>query len=166
MGGERERRHSRDRASSRGAPGQSGGVSRSSGASVVPPGTEGGGGSPPPSMDLPRRGAAAVAAGGTGRVTAPAWGGPWGPLRRGRGCRADTVPGTGGLAPGDRRGMGVERPGAPIPCPGAARARGAVARWGRLVGSGSGGGGVVAVVPGALVAVALVVVMMVLRVRP
>ena len=39
-------------------------------------------------------------------------------------------------------GMGVERPVAAIPYAGAARARRFVARWGRVVGSGSGGGGV------------------------
>ena len=48
----------------------------------------------------------------------------------------------GGVAPGGRRGMGVGRPGATIPCAGAARARGVVARSGRVVGSGSVGGGV------------------------
>ena len=36
--------------------------------------------SPPPSIDLPRRGAAAVAAGGTGRGTVPAGGVAGGPL--------------------------------------------------------------------------------------
>ena len=46
------------------------------------------------------------------------------------------------MAPGARRGIGVKRPGAAMPCAGAARARGVVVRWGRVVGSGSGGGGV------------------------
>ena len=91
---------------------------------VVPPGTGGGGESPPPSMDPPRRGAVAAAAGGTGRVTVPGGVGPGGPLRRGRGSRGDTVPGTGGLAPGGRWGMGVERLVAAVPYAGAARARG------------------------------------------
>ena len=50
---------------------------------------------------------------------------------------------TGGVAPGGRWGMGVERPVAAIPYAGAAPARGVVARWGRVVGSGSAGGGVV-----------------------
>ena len=50
--------------------------------------------------------------------------------------------GTGGVAPGGRPGMGVELSVAAIPYAGAARARGVVARWGRVVGSGSGGGGV------------------------
>ena len=42
-------------------------------------------------MDLQRRGVAAVAAGGTGLVGVLRGGGPGGPLRRGRGGRADTV---------------------------------------------------------------------------
>ena len=45
----------------------------------------------------------------------------------------------GGVAPG---GRWVERSVAAIPFAGAVRARGVVARWGRVVGSGSGGGGV------------------------
>ena len=52
------------------------------------------------------------------------------------------MPGTGGVAPGGSWGMGVERPLAAIPYAGAARARGLVARCGRVAGSGSGGGGV------------------------
>ena len=118
---------------------------------MVTPGT--GGGGPPPSMDLPRRGvapgradAAMVAAGGTGPVVVggavPGGGWPGGPLRRGRGGRADTFLGRGGGGvSGGRRGSGVERleGGAAIPCAGAVRARGVVARWGRVVGSGSGG---------------------------
>ena len=56
---------------------------------VVQPGT--GGGGPPPSLDLPRRGAALVAAGGTGRVAVPGRGGPRGPFWPGRGGLADTV---------------------------------------------------------------------------
>ena len=123
----------------------------------------GGGESPPPFMDLPRRGAAAVAAGGTGRVTVPVGvhlGGPFGV------DGADMVLGRGGVAPGGRRGIGVERPGAgaAIPCAGAASARGVVARWGRVVGSCSGGGGGGGAHGGALVAVALVVVVMVLQI--
>ena len=39
--------------------------------------------------------------------------------------------------------MGVKRSVAAIPYAGAVRARGVVARWGTVVGSGSGGGGVV-----------------------
>ena len=75
-------------------------------------------------------------------MTVPGGVGPGGPLRRGRGGSGDTVPGTGGVAPGGRWGMGVERPVTAIPYAGAARARGVVAWWGRVVGSGSGGGGV------------------------
>ena len=57
-------------------------------------------------MDPPRRGAVAAATGGMGRVTVPGGVGPGGPPRRGRGGRGDTVPGTGGVAPGGRWGMG------------------------------------------------------------
>ena len=99
MGGERERRRLRDRPSSRGAPGQSGGVGGSWGASNGAAWYMGGGGRPPPSMDLPRRRGAAAAAGGTGRVTVLGLVGPGRRLRRGRGGRADTVPGTGGGGP-------------------------------------------------------------------
>ena len=88
----------------------------------------GAGGSPPPSFDPPRRGAVAAAAGGTGQVTVPGGVGPGGPLWRGRGGRGDTVPCTRGVAPDDRRGMGVERPVPAIPYAAAARARGVVAR--------------------------------------
>ena len=111
---------------------------------MVPPGSGGGGGggSPPPSMDPLRRGAMAAAAGGTGRVTVPGGVAPGRPLRRGRGGRGDTVPGTGGVPPDGGWCMGLERLVAAIPYAGAARARGVVARWGRVVGSGSGGGGV------------------------
>ena len=127
----------------------------------------GGGGSPPPSIDPPRRGAAAAAVGGTGRVTAPGGVGPGGPLRRGRGGRGDTVPGTGG--------------GWPLVVGGV---RGWSARWlpshtlVLLVHGGLWPGGVgwwavvvvgvvlVVVVVGPLVVVALVVVGMVLRVWP
>ena len=101
-------------------------------------------------MDPPRRGVVAAAAGGMGRVAVLGGVGPGGPLRRGRGGRGgtDTVPGTGvmagtgGLAPGGRWGMRVERLASAIPSAGAVRARGVVARWGRAMGSGSGGGGV------------------------
>ena len=65
-GGGRERRLLRDWASSRGESGQSGGVGGAWGASRGGAWYLGGGGSPPPSVDLPRRGVAAVAAGGTG----------------------------------------------------------------------------------------------------
>ena len=98
-------------------------------------------------MDLPRRGMAAAAAGGMGRVTVPGGVGPEGPLWRGRGGQGDTVPGTGGpagtggVALGGRWGMRVERLVVAIPFAGAVRARGVVAQWGRVVGSGSGGGG-------------------------
>ena len=108
----------------------------------------GGGGGPLSSMDLPHRGVVAAAAGGMGRVTVLGGVGPGGLLRRGRGGREDTVPckgevaGTGGLAPGGGWGMRVERSVAAIPFAGAVRARGVVTRWGRVVGSGSGGGGV------------------------
>ena len=46
----------------------------------------------------------------------------------------------GGVAPGGRWGMQVGRSVAAIPSAGAVRVRGVVARWGRAVGSGSGGG--------------------------
>ena len=101
----------------------------------------GGGQSPPPSIDPPRRGAAAAAAGGTGGLTVPGGHGPGRPLRRERGGRGDTVPGTGGVTPGGRRGMGLECLVVAIPCACAARARGVVARWDRVVGSGIVGGG-------------------------
>ena len=115
---------------------------------VVPPGWGGGGGGPPSSMDLPRRGVVVAAAGGMGRVPVLGGVGSGGPLRRGRGGRGDTVPGTGGVAgtwgvaSGGWWGMRMERSVAAIPFAGAVRARGVVARWGRVVGSGSGGGGV------------------------
>ena len=141
-GGERERRRLQDQASLLES-GQSGGVGgtwrASRGAAWY---WGGGGGGPPSSMDLPCRGVVAAAAGGMGRVTVP--GGVWsgGPPRRGRGGRGDTVAGTGRVAPGGRWGMRVERSVTAIPYAGAVRARGVVARWGRVVGSGSGGGGV------------------------
>ena len=68
--------------------------------------------------------------------------GPGGPPLRGRGAWGDTVAGTGGVAPHGRWGMRVERSVAAFPYAGAVRARGVVARWGRVVGSGSAGGGV------------------------
>ena len=123
-------------------------------------------------MDPPRRGVVAAAAGGMGRVTVLGGVGPGGALRRGRGGRGDTVPGTGGvagtggMAPGGRWGMRVERSVAAIPFAAAVRARGVVARWGRVVGSGSGGGGVGGVGGGAAGGVVLVVVALVLRVWP
>ena len=109
---------------------------------VAPPGTGGGGGGPPPSIYPPRRGAVAAAAGAMGRVTVPGGVGPRGPLWRGCAGRGDTVPGTGGVAPGGRWGMGVAHPVAAMSYAGAARAQEVVARWGCMVGSGSGGGGV------------------------
>ena len=108
---------------------------------VVPSGTWGGGG-PPSSMDLECRGVVAAAAGGMGGVTVPGGVGSRGPPWRGRGGRGDTVAGTGGVAPGGRWGMRVERSVTFIPYAGAVRARGVVARWGRVAGSGSGRGGV------------------------
>ena len=60
--------------------------------------------------------------------------------------------------------MRVERSVAAIPFAGAVRARGAVARWGRVVSSGSSGVVLVVVVVGPLVVVELVVVGFVLRV--
>ena len=101
-----------------------------------------GGGGPPSSMDLPCRGVVAAAAGGMGQVTVPGGVGSRGPPRSGRGGRGDTVAGTGQVVPGGRWGMRVERSVTAIPYAGAVRARGVVARWGRVVGSGSGGGGV------------------------
>ena len=101
----------------------------------------GGGGGPPSSM-------VAAGAGGMGRVTVLGGVGPGGPLRRGRGGRGDTVPGTvgvagtGGWLVRGGWGMRVEHSVAAIPFTGAVRARGVVARWGRVVDSGSGGGGV------------------------
>ena len=138
-GEERERRCLRDRASSLES-GQSEGVGGSWAVSRGAAWYWGGWGGPPSSMDPPRRGAAA---GGMGRVTVLGGVGPGGPLRRGRGGwgDTDTVPGTG-VAPGGRWGMRVECSVAAIPFAGAVRARGVVARWGRGVGSGSGGGGV------------------------
>ena len=55
-----------------------------------------GGGGLPPSLNPPHRGAAATAAGGTGRVTVPGGAGPGGALRHGCGGRGDRVPNTGG----------------------------------------------------------------------
>ena len=146
-GGERERRCLRNRALSleSTSPEASAGPG---GPHVVPPATRGRRGGPLSSMDPPRRGVVAAAAGGMCRVTVLGGVGPGGPLRRGRGGRGETVPGkggvagTGGLAPGGRWGMRVECSVAAIPFAGAVRARGVVARWGRVVGSGSGGGGV------------------------
>ena len=100
----------------------------------------GGGGGPLSSMNLPRRGVVAAAAGGMGRVTVPGGVGSGGPPRRGRGGRGDTVAGTGRVAPRGRWDMRVERSVTAIPYAGAVCARGGVARWGRVVGSGSGGG--------------------------
>ena len=131
----------RDRASSLEL-GRSGGVGGSWGASRVAAWYWGGGGGPPSFMDLPCRGVVAAAAGGMGRVTVPGGVGSGGPPRRGRGGRRDTVAGTGGVAPGGRWGMRVECSVTAIPYAGVVRARGVVARWGRVVGSGSGGGGV------------------------
>ena len=139
-GGERERRRLRDRASSLES-GQSGGVGGSWGASRGAAWYWGGGG-PPSSMDLPCRGVVAAAASGMGRVTIPGGVGSGGPPRRGCGGRGDTVAGTGGVAPGGRWGMRVERSVTAIPYAGAVRARGVVARRGRVVGSGSAWGGV------------------------
>ena len=93
-GGEQERRRLRDRASSLES-GQSGAVGGSWGASRGAVWYWGGGG-PPLSMDPPRRGVVAAAAGGMGRVTVLGGVGPGGALRRERGGRGDTVPGTGG----------------------------------------------------------------------
>ena len=148
-GGEQERRRLRDRASSLES-GQSGGVGGPWGASRGTAWYWGGGGGPLSSMDPPRRGVVAAVAGGMGRVAVLGGVGPGGPLRPSDGGRGgtDTVPGTGvvagagGVAPGGRWGMQVERSVAAIPSAGAVRARGVVARWGRAVGSGSGGGGV------------------------
>ena len=112
---------------------------------AVPPG----GGGPPSSMGPLRP--SDGGRGGTGpRAVPPGGGGPpssMGPLRPsdgGRGGMAGTgvVARTGGVAPGGRWGMRVGRSVAAIPSAGAVRARGVVARWGRAVGSGSGGGGV------------------------
>ena len=81
-------------------------------------------------MDPPRRGVVAAAAGGMGRVIVPRGVGPGWSLRRGRGGLGDIVPGTGGpagtggVAPGGRWGMPVERSVAAIPFAGAVRARG------------------------------------------
>ena len=57
----------------------------------------GGGESPSSSIDPTRRGAAAAAVGGTGRLTVVGGVGPGGPLGRGLGGGGDTVRGTGGL---------------------------------------------------------------------
>ena len=131
---------------------------------VVLPGTGGGGSRP--SMDPPRRGAVAAAAGGMGRVTVPGGVGPGGPPWRRLWGRRDTVPGTGGVALGGSWGMGVERLVAAIRYAGTARARGVLARWGRWWAVVVVGVVLVVVVVGPLVVVALVVVGMVLRVWP
>ena len=125
-GGERERRRLRDRASSLES-GQSGGVGGSWGASRGAAWYWGGRRGPPLSMDPPGEGLVAAAAGGMGRVTVPGGVGPGGPLRRGRGGRRDTVPGTGGvagtggMAPAGRWGTRLERSVAAIPFAGAVR---------------------------------------------
>ena len=117
----------------------------------------------------------AAAAGGMGRVTVLGGVGPGGPLWGGRGGRedTDTVPGTGGVAgtgrvaPGGRWGMRVERSPAAIPFAGAVRARGVVARWGKVLWAVVVVGVVLGVVVvGLLVVVVLVVVGLVLRVWP
>ena len=108
-----------------------------------------GGGGPPSSMG-PLRPSDGGRGGTVPRAVPPGGGGPpssMGPLRPsdgGRGGTAGTgvVAGTGGVAPGGRWGMRVGRSVAAIPSAGAVRVRGVVARWGRAVGSGSGGGGV------------------------
>ena len=97
-GGERERRRLRDRASSRGESGESGGVGWAWGASHGAA-WYWGGASPHPFADLQCKGVAAVAAGGTGRVAVPVGGRLGGPLRRGAVGRADTVLGMGGGRP-------------------------------------------------------------------
>ena len=81
-GGEAERRRLRDWASSGGEASQSGGIGGAWGVSRAAAWYLVGGGSPPPSVDVPRRGVAAVAAGGAGRVAVPGEGGPGWPLHR------------------------------------------------------------------------------------
>ena len=128
----------------------------------------GGEGGSPSSMDPPRRGVVAAAAGGMGRVTVLGGVGPGGPLRRGRGGRVDTVPGTGGsagtggVAPGGRWGKRVERSVAAIPFAGAGLWPSGVGWWAVVV----VGVVLVVVVVGPLVVVVLVVVGLVLRVWP
>ena len=122
-GGERERRRLRDRGSSVES-GQSGGVGGPRGPRAAPLGTGGVG-----------RGAVAAVGGGTGRV------GPRGPPLRGRGGRGDTVAVSGGeaLVVGGVCGWSARwLPSHTL----VLFVRGVVARWGRVVGSGSGGGGV------------------------
>ena len=97
-GGGRERRRLRDLASSFEL-GQSGGVGGPWGASRGAAWYWGGGRGPPSSMDPPRRGLVAVAAGGMGRVAVLGGVGPGGPVRRARGgYDTDTVPATGVVA--------------------------------------------------------------------
>ena len=117
-----------------------------------------GGGGPPSSMGPLRP--SDGGRGGTGpRAVPPGGGGPpssMGPLRPSDGGRGGTggtgvVAGTGGVAPGGRWGMRVGRSVAAIPSAGAVRVRGVVARWGRAVGSGSGGGGIYSLVCGLFV---------------
>ena len=143
-GGERERRRLRDRPPSLES-GQSGSVGGLWGASR---GAAWGGRSP-----VVHGAPSAIGwwPGGYGpHAVPPGGGGPpssMGPLRPsdgGRGGTAGTgvVVGTGGVAPGGRWGMRAGRSVAAIPSAGAVRVRGVVARWGRAVGSGSGGGGV------------------------
>ena len=168
-GGERQRRRLRDRASSLESC-QSGGVGGPWGASRGAAWYWGGG--PPSSMDPPRRDVVAAAAACIGRVTVPGGVGPRGRLRRGRGGRGDTVPGTGGW---------LVRGGWPLVVGGVC---GWSARWlpshllvlflhGGLWPGGVGGSAVVVVglvsvvvVVGPLMVVALVVVGLVLRVWP
>ena len=117
-------------------------------------------------MDPPCRGVVAAAAGGMGRVTVPGGVGSGVPPRRGRGGRGDTVAGTGGVAPGGRWGMRVERSLAAIPYAGAVVHGGlwpgGVGWWAVVV----VGVVFVVVVVGPLVVVGLVVVGLVLRVWP
>ena len=168
VGGERERRRLRVMASSRGRLGQSGGVGGSWWASCGAV-RYWRGGSPPRSMDLPRRGAAAVAAVGTGRVTVLGGGGPGGPLWRGYGGRADTVLGTEGGGPWLSAGelgwstRGVVLPShALVPLVHGGLWPGWVGLWAVVVVVVV----VLVVVVGALVAVALVVVVIVVQVWP
>ena len=114
-------------------------------------------------MDLQRRGAAAVATGGTGGVTVPGWGGPGEPLWRARGGRAGTVLLTGGWPLVLGKLLGWSARGVVLPSHALVLfVHGGVGWWAVVVVAVV----VVVVVMGAFVALALVVVVMMVPVWP